>query len=231
MPETRNLTRPCVVLAGFAVAAACLVGIPPAAAEAPRAHQLHVRLSLRSPVIDLYHSASVKVGGIAGRRAEVRLLGANDRSGLAYEWSPYPWERLRSRQGTSRGVLPAPPLPGIYQLQLRLDPGHRHLSRASWLLRVFPRGTEARRSFATPVGVVRDYVAHLPGGQVMVALKRWPLASFDHRDRRLHRLFVIAYRPRGDDRPSARLGKFITAVREGFHGRWRLLEVTTGPYD
>jgi hypothetical protein len=218
-----------VVLTGFACAL-CLVGIAPAAARSPGAHRAHVRLSLRTPVIDLFHSASVRVSGMSGQRAEVRLLGANDRKGLAYEWSPYPWQRMRSRQGTLRGLLPAPPLPGIYELQLRL-PGHRLLSRSSWLLRVFPSGTESRQTFARPAAVARDYVAHLPGDQVLVALRRWPMAAFDHRDRRLHRLFVIAYCPRGDNRPSARLGKFITAVREGFDGRWVLLEATTGPYD
>lgn len=226
----RTFTSSLVVLTGFACAL-CLVGIAPAAAQTPGAHRAQVRLSLRTPVIDLFHSASVRVSGMSGQRAEVRLLGANDRTGLAYEWSPYPWQRMRSRQGTSRGVLPAPPLPGIYQLQLRLEPGHRLLSRASWLLRVFPRGTESRQTFAKPAAVARDYVAHLPGDQVLVALRRWPMAAFDHRDRHLHRLFVIAYSPRGDNRPSARLGKFITAVRDGFHGRWRLLEATTGPYD
>jgi hypothetical protein len=182
-------------------------------------------------VIDLFHSASVRVSGTSSRQVEVRLLGANDRSGLAYEWKPYPWQQLRARQGASRGALPAPPLLGIYRLQLRLGAGHRLLSRTDWLLRVFPRGTETRRSFATPAGVLRDYVAQLPGHKVLVAVKRWPMASFDHRDRRLHRLFAIAYSPRGDNRQSARLGKFITAVRDGFHGRWRLLEATTGPYD
>lgn len=219
-----------VVLVGFA-GALCLVGIAPAAAQTPGAHRAHVRLSLRTPVIDLFHSASVRVTGTTGREAEVRLLGANDRSGLAYEWKPYPWQRLRAGQGASRGALPAPPLLGIYRLQLRLDPGHRLVSRTSWLLRVFPRGTESRPSFARPGGVLRDYVAHLPGHKVLVAVKRWPMAAFDHRDPRLHRLFAIAYCPRGDNRQSTRLGKFITAVRDGFHGRWRLLEATTGPYD
>lgn len=219
-----------VVLVGLA-GALCLVGIAPAAARTPGTHRAPVRLSLRSPVIDLFHSASVRVSGISSQKAEVRLLGANDRSGLAYEWKPYPWQRLRARQGASRGALPAPPLFGIYRLQLRLDPGRRLVSRTSWLLRVFPRGTEARRSFATPAGVLRDYVARLPGHEVLVAVKPWPMAAFDHRDPRLHRLFAIAYCPRRDNRTSARLGKFITAVRDGFRGRWRLLEATTGPYD
>ena len=43
-------------------------------------------------------------------------------------------------------------------------------------------------------------------------------------------LFVIAYAPRGDNRPGSRLGRFISTVRNGYHGRWRVLEVTTQPY-
>jgi hypothetical protein len=78
---------------------------------------------------------------------------------------------------------------------------------------------------------LRGWVAQLPGNQVLVALRRWPQASFDRRDPRLHRLFVIAYAPRGDDRAGSRLGRFVTTVRDGFHGRWRVLQATTQPYD
>lgn len=190
-----------------------------------------VRLSVRPDVIDLFHDASIAVDGVSAGGVEVRLLGAIDRSGLAYAWTPYRWHRLLLRHGAWRGAIPAPPLFGIYQLQLRLDPGHRLLSHGCRLLRVFPRGTESRPSFATPVAVVRSYVAHLPGDETLVALERQRPAAFDHRDRRLHRLFVIAYAPRGDDRPGARLGMFVVTVREGFHGRWRLLEASIEPYD
>jgi hypothetical protein len=127
-------------------------------------------------------------------------------------------------------VLPAPPLLGIYPLQLRLDHG-RKLSSPRWLLRVFPRGVLRRTSFPTASGAIRNFVSHLPGDQVLVALKRWPLAEFDHRDPRLNQLFAIAYAPRAHDGPSSRLGLFITTVRNGFDGRWRLLETSTGPYD
>jgi hypothetical protein len=89
----------------------------------------------------------------------------------------------------------------------------------------------ARRSFPTAVAVIRDFVDHLAGNQQLVALKRWPRASFDHRDPRLQRLFVIAYTPRGDHQAGSRRGLFVTTVREGYHGRWRLLEATTQPYD
>jgi hypothetical protein len=149
---------------------------------------------------------------------------------LAYEWTPYPWQSLERHDGELHGVLPAPALVGIYRLQLRVEGGRRFLSSSRWLLRVFPRGT-ARRAFATPAAALREFVARLPGDEVLVALRRWPRADFDHRDPRLNRLFVIAYAPRGDHQRSSRLGLFITTVRDGFHGSWRVLKATTQPYD
>jgi hypothetical protein len=119
-------------------------------------------------------------------------------------------------------------LAGIYQLEVRVDHG-RKLSSRRWLLRVFPRGTMARRSFPTAVAAVRDYVASLPGHQRLLALRRWSPAAYDHRDPHLHRLFVIAYAPRGDSRSSSRLGSFVTTVRNGFRGRWRVLGISTQP--
>jgi hypothetical protein len=186
---------------------------------------------LQSPVIDLFHSSSVSVSGITAHGVEVRLLGAIDRSGLAYQSTAYRWRPLELRGGTWRAVLPAPPLSGMYQLQLGVDRGHTLLTSRRWLLRVFPPGTTTRRSFPSAVAAVREFVAHLPRHQVLRAVRRWPQASFDHRSPRLHRLFVIAYAPRGDKRRSSRLGLFVTTVRDGYHGRWRLLEATTEPYD
>lgn len=190
-----------------------------------------VSVALRARVIDLYHSSSISVSGISARGLEVRLLGAIDRSGLAYEWTPYRWRRLRLREGTWRGVLPAPPLFGAYRLELRLDGGSRYLSSPTWLLRVFPHGTLRRPSRHEPIAAIRDFIAHLRGQQVLVACRHWPLASFDHRDPRLHRLFAVAYAPRGDHRPDSRLGLFVTTVRDGYHGGWRVLRATTQPYD
>jgi hypothetical protein len=92
-------------------------------------------------------------------------------------------------------------------------------------------GTLRRSAFQTPLTVVDDYVRDLPGNEVLAAVRPWPRPAYDHRDPRLNRVFVIAYRPRGDDRPSSRLGMFITTVRNGYHGRWRLLEATTEPPD
>lgn len=196
---------------------------------AQRRSVMRADLDLGSAVIDLLDSDPVSVRGITAHSVEVRLLGAIG-GPLAYQATPYRWQRLRLVHHAWRGALPAPGLLGIYQLQLRLDHGRRFLTSTDWRLRVFLHGTEARPSFATPVAVVRDLVAHLPGDQVLVSQKQWPLAAFDHRDRRLHRLFVVAYAPRSDTQPSAQLGMFITAVREGSHGRWRLLEATTEPY-
>lgn len=183
---------------------------------------------LHVSAIDLYHSASVRVSGITARSAQVRPLGANDRSGLAYEWKPYRWQALRASGGTWRGLLPAPPLFGIYRLQLRV--GSNVLSSPHWLLRVLPHGTMARRASQTARASVRGYVDHLHGHQILVAERVWPLANYDHRDRRLNRLFVIAYAPRADNRPGSRLGRFISTMRNGYHGRWRVLEATTQPY-
>lgn len=187
-----------------------------------------VRVVLRSRVIDLYQSAAVEVTGLRAREVQVRLLGATDRSGRAYEWSPYRWRALQAHHGTWRGALPAPALTGIYQLEVRVGHG-RKLSSQHWLLRVFARGTMARRAFRTPAAAVRDYVAGLPGRQRLVALRRWPEAAYDHRDPRLHRLFAVGYEPRGDGRTGSRRGAFVTTVRNGFRGRWRVLEVSTQP--
>lgn len=190
-----------------------------------------VRLTLQPGVIDLYHDASISVTGLTGGPIEVRLLGAIDRFGPAYEWTPYRWERLHRRHGSWSGALTAPPLYGVYQLQLRLGHRRRLLSQPCWLLRVFPRGTTTRPRFATPVAALRYYVAHLPGHEVLVHVRPWPLPAYDHRNGHLNRLFVIAYAPRGHSRHGAQLGKFVTTVREGFHGRWRLLQATSGPPD
>lgn len=213
----------------FLVGAAAVTGVAAAGHTMARGSR-PARVVLARRAIDLFHSAPVRVSGVAARSAQVRLVGANDRAGLAYEWKPYRWQQLRLRRGSWHGLLPAPPLLGIYRVQLRLDDGPRRLSSRRWLLRVFPHGTNARRSFATAVAALRDFVAHLPGHEVLVASRRWPVASFDHRDRRLNRLFAIAYAPRGDRRSSSRLGLFVSTVRNGYRGRWRVLQATTQPY-
>jgi hypothetical protein len=189
-----------------------------------------VHVVLRPRVVDLFHSASVRVTGIAAHSVQVRLVGAIDRSGRAYEWKPYHWRSLRAHHSTWGGALPPPPLFGIYRLQLRLDQGRKFLSSARWLLRVLPSGTMKRRPSTTATGAVRRFVVHLPRHEILVALRQWPLAKFDHRDPRLNRLFVVAYRPRSDHGQSSRVGQFISTVRDGYRGGWRVLEATTQPY-
>ena len=210
-------------------AAAVAIGIGPASAHSTPSGRL-VRVNLRPGVIGLFRRASISVTGLTARSVAVRLRGATDEAGLAYEWTPYRWRRLSPAHGSWGGFLPSPALLGVYQLQLRLDDGHDVVG-ARRLLRVFRPGTLTRRSFRTPKATVRDYVARLPGHQVVVALRRFPQAAFDHRDARLNRIFAVAYAPRGDSRISSRLGLFATTVRDGFRGRWRVLEATVSPYD
>ena len=97
------------------------------------------------------------------------------------------------------------------------------------MLRVFAAGTLSRPSFATPEGVAKWWVRTATGHARLMALRRWPRPGFDLRDQRLHQLLVVAYSPVGHPGVDDRLGMFITAVRNGFDGRWRLLEATLQP--
>lgn len=182
----------------------------------------------RPATINLFHRTTVAVTGLPARRVQVRLKGATDEAGLAYEWTPYRWQRLRLSDGTWKGSLPAPALLGAYQLQVRVD-DRTVVQSPTRLLRVFRPQTLARPRFPRSEDVVRDYVRRLPGDDVVVALRRLRPAAYDHRDTRLHRIFAVSYAPRGDTRPSARLGLFITTVRTGFHGPWLLLDASVEP--
>ena len=82
-------------------------------------------------------------------------------------------------------------------------------------------------SFAAPEEVAAAWVSDAAHGR-LVAVRRWPAPAFDHRDRRLHQLLVVAYQPQGAG-TDVRLGMFVTAVRLAFGSRWRLLEATVGP--
>jgi hypothetical protein len=184
----------------------------------------------RPITINLFRRTSVAVTGLQVRSVEVHLKGATDEAGLAYRWTPYRWQRLRLSGGAWTGALPSPALLGVYELQLRVDGGRQVVQSPKWLLHVFRPQTLSRASFPTAAMVVRDFVDRLPGDEVVVALKRLRPAAFDHRDTRLNRIFVVAYAPRGDTRPSSRVGVFITTSRDGFHGRWCLLEASVEPY-
>lgn len=133
--QTRLMLVAALVVVAAAVTGAAAAGSKP-----------DVVLGTRS--IDLYQSASVRVSGIAARSAQVRPVGANDGSGQVYEWKPYRWQALRPHNGTWRGLLPAPPLFGIYRLQLRVD--RKVLSSPRWLLRVLPHGAMAVAHFRRP---------------------------------------------------------------------------------
>jgi hypothetical protein len=94
---------------------------------------------------------------------------------------------------------------------------------------VFAKGTQARPLLETPEEVARSWVRDLPANAVVVAMRRWPLPAFDHRDPYLHQVLVIAYTVEGHRGVRDRLGIFVTAVRETKASRWRLLEATAAP--
>jgi hypothetical protein len=175
-------------------------------------------------IVRLGGSASVTVRGLAGRRLEVRLAGATTPAGAPLGWRP-----LRLAGKLWRGSLPKPALRGIYPIEVRAGAGQRVARSANWMLRVFAAGTLSRPSFATPEGVARSWVRTATGHARLMALRRWPRPGFDLRDQRLHQLLVVAYSPVGHPDVDDRLGMFVTAVRNGFHGRWRLLEATLQP--
>ena len=180
------------------------------------------QVSLHPSVVMLRHSASVTVTGIAAPTLEVHLVGGSTALGRAL-----PWTELTRVGNTWRGTLPLPEFRGIYPIELRVARGGEVYRSDSWLLRVFARGTLSRPSFATPEAVARYWVGTV-GGQ-MKALRLWPRPAFDRRDRRLHQLMVIAYSVAPKTKVRDRLGIFVTAVRDGYHGRWRLLEATAAP--
>jgi len=217
-----------VIASVVSLAAVGSVSIPRATAVADSDGVVRVRLQ---PRVVEYGLVRVSVSGISASGVDVRVEGAVDPDGLAYQWTPYPWSRLSLVRGRWLGVLPAPPLLGIYQLQIQVQQPKRLLQSPDWLLRVLRPGTLNGPAFPTPLAVIRDYVSDLPGNRVLVAARPWPQAAFDHRDPRLNRLFTIAYAPQGDSAPSAQRGLFITTFRDGYRGRWRLLEATTSPPD
>jgi hypothetical protein len=114
-------------------------------------------------------------------------------------------------------------------LQIQVRQPRRLLRSQHWLLPVLPPGALDRPAFATPLAAIRYYVSQLAGNQVLVTERSWPQAVYDHRDPRLFRLFVIAYAPRDDNATGDQQGLFIATFRDGYHGRWRLLEATVSP--
>jgi hypothetical protein len=189
-----------------------------AGADRPPAPQVQ----LRPAIARLDQKSMIAVSGVNARALEVRLSGATNLAGRSLPWRP-----LRLIGRTWLGTLRAPALRGLYPIELRTSPRAAPL-HLNWFLRVFERGTSARPSFADPVDVARWWVRTVAHA-ILVALRPWPRPAFDQRDIRLHRLFVVAYSPPGGTSLRDRLGIFVTAVRDGYHGNWRLLEATIQP--
>jgi hypothetical protein len=220
-------------LGGFAAVAAVgvavdLVYVDEAAARASPVAAVGIgarspTLSVQPTVARLGWRASITVTGVEAGSLEARLAGATRAGG-----ERLPWQPLSFRDGAWRGTLHPPALRGVYPVQLRVGRGEQVWQSPRWLFRVYARGTVSRPAFATPEGVARWWARSVAGG-VLRASKRWPRPDFDRRNRRLHQLIVIAYSPRGSLAVADRLGMFVTAVRETFDGRWRLLETNVYP--
>ena len=194
-----------------------LIGFPGGTAKQPQ-------VLLRPDVVARGQPSAIVVTGISAPTLQVRLVGASANNGRQLPWTP-----LKHVHGVWRGSLQMPELRGVYPVQLRVRPGSPIIRSDQWLLRVFAHGTFARPSFDTPEQVARWWVRSVPGGAKLIALKRWPRPAFDRRDPRLHRLLVLAYSLTGRPSVHDRLGIFVTAVRDGYRGDWRLLEATALP--
>jgi hypothetical protein len=151
-----------VIASVVSLAAVERISISRAAAGAGAGESVRVQFQPR--VIE-YGLARVSVSGITATSVSARLLDANDPAGLAYEWAPYRWRRLELVRGRWSGVLPAPPLLGIYQVQFQIRQPKRLLRSPHWLLRVLPPGTLTRPAFTTPLAAIRNYVTKLSGNR------------------------------------------------------------------
>jgi hypothetical protein len=206
----------CLVLAAGSVLAGAGAG---GAAEPP----VTPHVSLQPAIIVLGGHATVLVVGWQGPSLEVALSGATDKQGRLLGW------REAERQGPAWVVeLPRPALRGIYPVLLRERAGAPVLRSAEWLLRIFRRNAASEPTFTTPEAAVRWWV-HTDRHARLAALKRWPQSALDKRDPRLHELFVVAFNVRGRPGIANRLGRFVTAVRDGYRGAWRLLEANVQP--
>lgn len=180
-------------------------------------------VTVEPSVVQLHQAATVRVRVADAAGVAVRLNGASWPSGTLL-----PWTQLRLAHGVWVGQLGRPAFRGVYPLALRTRPGGTEFVSDSWMLRVLPPGTLDRPAFTTPEAVVQWWVAEVAHGSVPT-YRPWPLLPYDRRDPRLHRLFVAAYDPPGATDDSHRLGIWITAFRDGYSGRWRLLEATVQP--
>ncbi len=201
---------------------AALGGLAVASVSSASTQRPQVRLY---PVVAVRgQNATITVTHLNVPSLQVRVVGGSANFGQSLPWTPLRYERL-----AWHGLLPAPQLRGIYPLELRIRRGSPVLRSERWLLRVFARGTQSRPSFSTPEGVARGWVQTLPLHPRLVAMKRWAPPAFDLRDHRRHQLLVVAYTLAGHRAVQDRLGIFVTAVRDGLKGPWRLLEATVAP--
>jgi hypothetical protein len=204
--------------------ASCVVLAPAAASASMPLPGSTLDIVLHPAVAELGSAATIAVSGIDAPSLQVRLVGATNSAA-----KPVGWRALAFRRGAWRGTLPPPELRGIYPVELRVRAGSPVLRSPHWLYRVFAPGTLTRPSFHAPEDVARWWVRTLPGNAKLVAIKPWPRPAFDRRDLALHRLLVLAYTLQGHEAVRERLGIFVTAVRDGYAGRWRLLEATALP--
>ena len=215
--------RSFVLLVSVAVVGALTQASAPAARRSvDTAANTLPRVVVQPAVVNLYQRSTIAVSGLDCPSLDVRLVGATYADG-----TPLPWRSLSLVGGVWRGNLPTPALHGLYPIELRTAAGAPRI-RPRLFLRVFEPGTRARPSFDDPADAVRWWVRTVPGA-TLVALKAWPRPAFDRRDLRLHRLFVVAYSPPGRPSVGDRLGMFVTAVRDGYRGGWRVLEATVEP--
>ena len=210
-----------VTLCGLALALASAAIA--AGAVNPNRGATSARVALGPPIVRLGQRAGIVVSNVQAPSLQVLLTGAMDEFA-----QPLGWRSLRLVNGSWRGSLPTPAQLGIYPVELRVAAGATPFGSPNWLLRVFAPGTRSRPSFDDPVDVVRWWVRTVPR-ETPVAMKPWPFPDFDRRDPRLHRLYVVAYAPAGDTNVDDRLGMFVTAVRDGYQGRWRFLEAIVEP--
>jgi len=212
-----------VLLVSVAVVGAFAQASAPAAGRsADTAAKASLRVVVQPAVVNLYQRSTIAVSGLDSRSLEVRLVGATYADG-----TPLPWRSLGLVRGVWRGNLPTPALQGLYPIELRTGAG-ASLIGPQLFLRVFEPGTRTRPTFDDPADAVGWWVRTVPRA-TLVALKAWPRPAFDRRDQRLHRLFVVAYSPSGHPDVGDRLGMFVAAVRDGYHGDWRVLEATVEP--
>lgn len=206
------------VLVGAGVGGAAPRGLPqlPGQSALPQ-------VSLSPAVVLLGGRARVRVAGWPAPTLEVALEGATDRQGRLLGW-----RRARLSGGTWWAELPRPALRGIYPLLLREHANSKVVRSPHWLFRIYRRAAAQEPTFASPQETVRWWVGTVPH-RTLAALKQWPQSDLDKRDPKLHRVFVVAYNPPRRPGVANRLGRFVTAVREGYSGRWRLLEATVQP--